>query len=365
MTRGGPVVFVNYRVREQSGYAALLYRELAEQLGADRVFFASRSIRLGEDFVDRLFGTLSRCEVLLAVIGPRWLDLVGDPDVDWVHREIHAAFSGGLRVVPVLVDDAKLPDPARLHPDIAALGRCQSLRLRHYAFESDLARLVAELRRIAPSLHAFEPAAFRLGDVRIEVVPGTIRRVRTADSWVNSENTDMEMARHNDFSVSGIIRYWGAIRDDTGRVIDDLISDELDAKVRGQRPVAPGTAVVTGAGALTETHQVRHIIHVAAVHGAPGAGYRQVHNVGWCVTNALTHAEGLAGSSVLFPLLGTGVAGADIAATAEAMVTAAVDYLVDVPETRLRRILFLGYNQREHQALVTVLRNLPALSEVD
>jgi O-acetyl-ADP-ribose deacetylase (regulator of RNase III) len=371
------VVFINYRVREQSGYAALLYRELAVRLGADRVFFASRSIRLGDDFVDRIFDTLSRCTVLLAIIGPRWLDYLGDPDQDWVRREIRAAFAHGLRVIPILVDDAQLPDAALLPEDIAALGRCQSLRLRHYSFERDLAQLVAELRRAAPQLDdapagppAATPAEFRLaGDpapgCRLVIVPGTIRRIRTADIWVNSENTDMHMARHNEFSVSGIIRYWGAVRDDTGRVVDDVIADELEARVGSQRPVAPGAAIVTGAGALRASHHVHHIIHVAAVQGEPGAGYRQVRNIGWCVTNALGQAERLAADlparAVLFPLLGTGVAGAEVIPTVEAMVTGAVDYLTEHPDTRLCRILFLGYNSREYQAIDEVLRSTPAV----
>src|SRR5262249_57208926 len=139
-----------------------------------------------------------------------------------------------------------------------------------------------------------------------------------------------------EFSISGIIRYWGSIRDDTGRVRHDLIADELDAVVGENRPVAAGTAVVTSAGALTESNNVRYIIHVAAVQGEPGAGFRQVRNVGWCVTNALLRAEQLAQTdstvrTILFPLLGAGVAGADAEGTAHTMLLAIVDYLTQPP----------------------------------
>lgn len=283
-------------------------------------------------------------------------------------------------MIPVLVDDAQLPKQTQLPDDIAALSRCQSLRLRHYAYENDLSRLVAELCRVAPRLdnqvHTVLSTsggiAFRLGtadapDCRLHVVPGAIRRVRTADIWVNSENTDMLMARHADFSVSGIIRYWGSVRDTAGRVVNDLVANELDAIAGPRRPVAPGTAIVTGAGALTATNQVRHVIHVAAVHGEPGKGYQQVRDLHWCVTNALAHAERLAGGlrlrSVLFPLLGTGVGGAEVAPTAEAMVTAAIDYLGVNPDTPLRGIQFLGYNQSEFGALADVLRRASVVPE--
>lgn len=373
------VVFVNYRVQEQPGYATLLHRELAERFGEDRLFLASRSIRPGDDFVEQVFRILRRCEVLLSVIGPRWLDFLGQSDTDWVRRELSEAFVYGVRVIPILIEDAELPDATRLPDDISAISRCQYLRLRHYSIDADIAKLVRELRRVVPRLdrRTIETpvagrALYRLvaepsSPCRIGVLPGSIRRIRTADIWVNSENTDMQMARYNDFSVSGIIRYWGAVRDDTGRVIKDLIADELDAVVGPRRPVAPGVAVVTGAGALSETHNVRHIVHVAAVQGEPGAGYRQVRDVGACVYNALAKVESLVmdsgGGSVLFPMLGTGAAGAEIQPTARMMVATALDYLLDHPATRLRQIYFLGYNDREFDALQETLRVMPLVPD--
>lgn len=368
------MVFLNYRVREQSGYASLIYRELAQRFGAERVFMASRSLRPGDDFTERILATLRRCDVLLAVMGSRWLTHLGDYTDDWVRREIREAFEAGLRVIPVLIEGTDPPVFGDLPDDIAKLARCQYVRVRHHSLDTDLAHLVSELLQVAPALARSTTArpeiastAFRLTtpdvDCQLEIVPGTIRRVRTADIWVNSENTDMYMARHNEFSISGIIRYWGAVRDDAGRIVSDVVADELDKRVGPLRPVMPGTAVVTSAGALTASHNVRHIIHVASVHGEPGAGYRQIRNIGVCVTNALHHAERLATRlprrTVLFPLLGTGIAGADVEATAAAMVTAAVDHLVQHTNTGLRRLCFLAYNDRENRALMDALGSLP------
>jgi transcriptional regulator with XRE-family HTH domain len=47
-------------------------------------------------------------------------------------------------------------------------------------------------------------------DRHLGTVSGDLRRVRCADVWVNSENTEMTMARFDEFSVSSIIRYEGA-----------------------------------------------------------------------------------------------------------------------------------------------------------
>lgn len=50
----------------------------------------------------------------------------------------------------------------------------------------------------------------------VGVVTGDICDVRCAEVWVNSENTEMMMARFIDFSVSAVIRYLGARHDDLG-----------------------------------------------------------------------------------------------------------------------------------------------------
>ncbi|MBP2324933.1 O-acetyl-ADP-ribose deacetylase (regulator of RNase III) [Kibdelosporangium banguiense] len=181
---------------------------------------------------------------------------------------------------------------------------------------------------------------------RIGVVTGDIRRARCADVWVNSENTAMRMARVEEHSISSIIRYEGSRRDDLGQVVDDHIADELDRKIAGRRPVPAGTVITTDPGELSR-NAVRQIIHVASVQGEPGAGYRQVREIGRCLTNALAAADRMQLTppveTILFPLLGTGDGGGDLMSTAETLLAAAVDYFMAVPETRLRVVYFLAY----------------------
>jgi O-acetyl-ADP-ribose deacetylase (regulator of RNase III) len=359
-----PVVFVNYRVREQPAYATLLHHAIAEEFGGAQVFIASRSVAPGDDYVRQVFATLRRCEVVLALIGSDWLGHLGEGDDDWVQRELREAFASGIRVIPVLLEDAEMPGENQLPDGIAALARRQALRLRHYSVESDLALLLAELRRVAPSFRSLDELPVDGADYcfaggspscRFGVVPGTIRNVRAADVWVNSENTDLDMSRHNDFTISGIIRHWGSFRDQHGHVVRDVIAHALEANAGPRRPVAPGTTVVTESGALAESNQVRYVVHVASVQGEPGAGYRQVRNLDLCITNVLRCVEDLADrlprGSVLFPLLGTGSAGAEVDATARTMVAAAVAYVRQRRDTGLRRIMFLGYNPHEYRAI--------------
>lgn len=66
--------------------------------------------------------------------------------------ELAEAFAVGVRVIPVLIDDAPMPMDGQLPADIAQLRRCQFRRLRHREARSDVARLVADLTGIAPHL---------------------------------------------------------------------------------------------------------------------------------------------------------------------------------------------------------------------
>lgn len=361
----GPSVFINFRGKDQAGYAALLDRELSAEFGAGAVFHSSRSIEPGQDFVEILLARLAGSSVLLAVIGPDWTSYLRSSadSHDWVRREIAVALSHGISVIPILVEDAAMPPESQLPADLAALPRCQYLRLHHRNIEYDLARIVAVVAQHLqmPTAHGVNGEAPRgslplyrtlESPCRVGALAGSIRHVRSVDIWVNSENTDMEMSRFNEFTMSGIIRYWGACRDDAGAVVDDLIARELAERVGQRRPVAPGTVVVTGPGALADTHRVRHIIHVAAVQGEPGSGYRQIRDVSSAVTAVLVEADRLAAAdtmvrSIVLPLFGVGTGGGSLTSTARAMVRTIVDHLHFRPATLLETIYVLGYRKSE------------------
>jgi O-acetyl-ADP-ribose deacetylase (regulator of RNase III) len=165
----------------------------------------------------------------------------------------------------------------------------------------------------------------------------------------------MRMSRFEEYSVSAIIRYLGARRDAAGYVVQDTIAEDLSQQLAGWTSVAPGTAVVTGSGELARSNGVRLIVHVAAVQGEPGEGYRVVRDVGQCVTNALRRLEDLnVGSteeapvrSALFPLLGTGEGGGDLITTVPALLGAALDHLGSVPEPTVRTVYCLAYTEQE------------------
>lgn len=192
------------------------------------------------------------------------------------------------------------------------------------------------------------------------------------DIWVSSENINMQMARVFEKSVSGLVRYLGARKDETGDIIDDVIADELRGLMRGRQQVNPGTVVATGSGALRETHKVRRIYHAASVYGTIGGGYFPIANVEHCITAALTLADRESDreekrtdgafvpyTSILFPLLTTGSGASDLMEPAKKQLRAAIRYLeARAKVTSLERVCFLAPTKAYLDAYRLVLAEL-------
>jgi hypothetical protein len=145
-------IFVSYR-REDSAYpAGWLCERLTEHFGQGQVFKDVDSIELGEDFVEAISRAVASCDVLLAVIGADWLDVtdaegrrrLDDPE-DFVRVEIEAGLRRDVRVIPILVDGARMPRAAELPPSLSPLVRRHALELSPNRFDYDTSRLLSVL----------------------------------------------------------------------------------------------------------------------------------------------------------------------------------------------------------------------------
>jgi O-acetyl-ADP-ribose deacetylase (regulator of RNase III) len=181
---------------------------------------------------------------------------------------------------------------------------------------------------------------------QIGIVTGDLMGIEDVDVWVSSENTNMQMARFYERSVSGAIRYFGAKRDQAGQVIDDTLAKALAAIVGNHTNVPPATVIATSAGELTESNNVKRIFHAAAVQGQIGQGFVPIKNVDACIKNALKLADSKQEKdanlrSILFPLLGTGQGGGKLQETVNSLVAAAKSYLEGKPGSVIEEAYFL------------------------
>jgi O-acetyl-ADP-ribose deacetylase (regulator of RNase III) len=186
----------------------------------------------------------------------------------------------------------------------------------------------------------------------IALTPGGLSEVTFADVWISSENTNMQMARYYDRSVSGVVRYLGARRDFAGDVEEDVVGAALAERMAG-RPVVPlGTVLDTVPGQLASTHGVQRLFHVAAVWGELERGYAPAADVAGCARKALQCVERFAAAtggvrSVLLPLLATGTARGEPGESIPAVLDAAVDHLERNRDGAVRTIYVTAYTQAE------------------
>ncbi len=165
-------IFISYRRDDTEGHAGRLYEDLVEKFGKQAVFFDVSAIEPGQDFRKAIDANVARCSVLLAMIGPRWLDANGgarriDDAGDFVRLEIAAALRRNVPVVPVLVQGAKMPTAAQLPADIADLAWRNAVELSHARWPSDVQvlsqALAVHLGAVAPAAPVPTPPASRPG----------------------------------------------------------------------------------------------------------------------------------------------------------------------------------------------------------
>lgn len=123
-----PKIFISYRRADNSYAVQFIHKRLKDHYGAEDVFFDVQTIPPGVDFPTYLNENLNQCEVLLAVIGPNWLNIKDskgnrrlDNPKDWVRQEIERALQQShILVIPILLDNIHLPRanelPSSLQP---------------------------------------------------------------------------------------------------------------------------------------------------------------------------------------------------------------------------------------------------------
>lgn len=148
------VIFLSYRRLDTSGHAGRISDDLARRFGRSVTFRDIDSICAGADFVQALEQAIQAARVCLVLIGDTWLTeaaadgsrRIDAPD-DHVRSEIEMALGeAGLKVIPVLVEGARMPDEDDLPLSIRQLARLQAVELSDSRWDYDMAQLTAVLR---------------------------------------------------------------------------------------------------------------------------------------------------------------------------------------------------------------------------
>ena len=201
MSVDAPLVFISYRRADTSQAASWLAECLRRSLGPGRIFIDEDSLRAGEGWAGAIESALRRATVLLAIIGPEWLNLRDphgrrrlDSPGDWVQREIAFALQRPeTLVVPVLVGATAVPVAEALPLGIARLADVQWHRIHDKTALQDLLGLLPILqdRGFEPARDIAFPNAPRFQELRSELVERLEQRLLDRQMLEPGEDTEL------------------------------------------------------------------------------------------------------------------------------------------------------------------------------
>src|SRR5215471_2485727 len=161
-------IFINYRREDSTATAGRVHDRLGQSFGRKTLFMDVDHIPPGVDFVTHLNNQVAVCDVFLAIIGPNWLNIANekgqrrlDTADDFVAIEIAAALARNIRVIPVLVDGARMPKVGELPKSLKPLVRRQAIELSHPHFGRDADALIEKVGE------AFGDSPVRVGRWRV------------------------------------------------------------------------------------------------------------------------------------------------------------------------------------------------------
>jgi hypothetical protein len=155
-------IFISYRRDETAAHAGRIYDAMVARFGEDNVFM-DVEMEPGVDFVELITDVVSRCSVLIAVMGKSWAE-ASDPDgrprlhdeADFVRLEVSTAIQNpDVTVIPALVDKAQMPKPDQLPDAMRPLARRNALELSDGRWRYDVGRLNDTLEQLLIGLTGF------------------------------------------------------------------------------------------------------------------------------------------------------------------------------------------------------------------
>lgn len=161
-------IFISYRRQDSADVTGRIYDRLVSRFGRENVFKDVDTIPYGTDFRKEVGKAVSDSGVFLIVIGDRWLNVTDeegkkrlDNPNDFVSVEVEAALKRDIRVIPLLVRDARMPSEAELPEPIKSLAYRNAVQIRNDPdFDHDMSRLIESLHDILNQTGQKSVAAF-------------------------------------------------------------------------------------------------------------------------------------------------------------------------------------------------------------
>jgi TIR domain len=166
-----PRIAISYRRADSAAITGRVADRLVGRYGKDSIFIDIDNVPVGSDFRKSIAEAWSRIDVLLVVIGPRWLGIGedgGPADArirdrkDVVRLEVELALERDVPIIPILVDGATMPSAQQLPKSLRAFTDRNAAEVNGGRdFHPHVDRLIREIDRIVgePIDHASEAAS--------------------------------------------------------------------------------------------------------------------------------------------------------------------------------------------------------------
>jgi hypothetical protein len=117
-------ITISYRRDDSMDITGRIFDRLTSRYGREAVFRDIDSIPPGRDFREHIRANLGDSDVLMVVVGPRWMG--GDrngkarihSETDYVRTEVEIALSRHIPVIPLLIGGSEMPEPGDLPESI-------------------------------------------------------------------------------------------------------------------------------------------------------------------------------------------------------------------------------------------------------
>ena len=132
--------------------ARLICDRLSTRYGSDSVFMDVEKIQPGEDFRKHIAEALQECDVLIVIVGKKWLGqrkgghtTIND-ESDWVRIEVETALERNIKIIPVLINRANMPRADQLPESLREFVYRSALRIDAGAdFDDHMDRLIESI----------------------------------------------------------------------------------------------------------------------------------------------------------------------------------------------------------------------------
>ena len=154
-------IFISYR-RSDDPYAARSINDaLCRKFDKQNIYFDLDALQAGLDFREQIDAMVAKCDVMLVVIGDRWLEADDsgrsrlEKEDDLVLLEVSSALTRKIPVIPILVGKATIPSKDSLPDEIKSLVYRQAVEVRATAnFGAQVERLLLSIEAVVREVKA-------------------------------------------------------------------------------------------------------------------------------------------------------------------------------------------------------------------